>query len=81
VFPDARHKFYLTAPAEVRARRRVGERNAELEAVAEAIRRRDALDERQSRPAADARHIDTGDLTLHEVVDEVMRWIVEIRAP
>lgn len=72
VFPDAARKFFLTAPAEVRARRRVGERAADLASVAEAIRRRDRLDAAQSVPAADAIHIETGDLTLEQVVDRVM---------
>lgn len=72
VFPDARAKFYLTAPPEVRARRRVGERAGALHEVADAIRRRDRLDEAQSAPAADALHVDTGELTLQQVVDVVM---------
>ena len=69
VFPGARWKFYLTAPTEVRARRRVGERAAELAVVTEALSRRDARDALQSVPAADAVHIDTGPLQLAEVVD------------
>jgi CMP/dCMP kinase len=68
VFPDATHKFYLTASPEVRALRRVGERAADLERVAAAIARRDALDANQLRPAADALRIDTDALTLDEVV-------------
>jgi CMP/dCMP kinase len=68
VFPDATHKFYLTASPEVRALRRVGERAADLERVAAAIARRDALDANQLRPAADALRIDTDSLTLDEVV-------------
>lgn len=76
VFPDAAHKFYLNAPAEVRARRRVGERGTSLQEVTEALRRRDALDEKQLAPAADAVHIDTADLTVEEVsrrvLDEVL---------
>jgi len=80
VFPEARHKFYLTAPVEVRARRRVGERNADLEAVAEAIRRRDRSDARQLMPASDAIHIDTGPLTLQQVVDLVLRTLSEVGA-
>jgi CMP/dCMP kinase len=72
VFPDARHKFYLTATPEVRARRRVGERAAELASVAAAIRRRDELDARQLAPAPDAHHIDTGPMTLDEVVAYVL---------
>ena len=73
VFPKAAHKFYLDAPAEVRAARRTGERHADLEAVAAALRRRDALDAAQLRPARDARHINTGALSLAGVVEEVLR--------
>lgn len=81
VFPNARFKFYLTAPVEVRARRRVGERSADLAAVAEAIRRRDRLDARQLVPAEDAVHIDTGPLTLDEVVGAVMRKLAGVGVP
>jgi CMP/dCMP kinase len=81
VFPEARLKFYLTAPVEVRARRRVGERRADLDAVTEAMRRRDHLDARQLAPAADAVHIDTGALTLEQVVDAVMRALSGVGAP
>ena len=77
VFPDAGAKFFLTAPAEVRARRRVGERSAELEEVAEAIRLRDEQDRTQSRPAEDALHIDTGAMTLEEVVERVVGALAE----
>ena len=80
VFPDARHKFYLTAPAEVRARRRVGERSADLASVADAIRRRDRLDAAQSVPAEDAVHVETGELTLEQVVDRVMEALSEVGA-
>ncbi len=79
VFPDAAHKFYLDAPAEVRAARRTGERRADLAGVAEALRRRDALDAVQLRPAGDARHIDTGGLDLRGVVAEVLRALGESR--
>ena len=72
VFPDAAHKFYLTAAPEVRAARRVGERAADLAAVADAIRRRDALDARQLAPAPDAQHLDTSTLDL----DEVVAWVL-----
>lgn len=76
VFPAARWKFYLTAPTEVRARRRVGERSAELATVTEALSRRDERDALQSVPAADAVHIDTGPLSLSEVVDAVHSLII-----
>jgi CMP/dCMP kinase len=72
VFPHAQHKFYLTASPEVRAARRVGERAADLERVAAAIRRRDALDAKQLEPAPDAERIDTDRLSLDEVVDLVL---------
>ena len=77
VYPDARVKVYLTADAEVRAARRVGERAADLGAVADAIRRRDASDARQSVPADDAASIDTSSLTLDEVVARVMELVRE----
>jgi CMP/dCMP kinase len=73
VFPHARHKFYLDASPEVRAARRVGERSADLAAVTAAIRRRDELDAPQLTPAPDALHLDTGPLTL----DEVVAWVLD----
>jgi len=72
VFPQAAYKFYLTASPAERARRRVGERAADLEAVAAAIARRDRLDSKQLAPAADAVHIDTDGLTLDQVVALVL---------
>lgn len=75
VFPNARHKFYLTASPEERARRRVGERSADLRSVTDAIRRRDAGDARQLAPAADAVHIDTDGLDLDQVVAHVLTRI------
>lgn len=77
VFPAAAHKFYLTAPVPVRAARRVGERAADFAEVAEALERRDALDRAQSRPAADAFHLDTRDLDLGGVVARVLGQIAE----
>ena len=72
VFPDARHKFYLTASLEERARRRAGERDTDLAAVAAAMARRDALDARQLAPAPDAHHIDTDALDLDQVIERVL---------
>ncbi len=80
VFPRAQHKFYLTAPAAVRARRREGERVGDLAAVTAAIHRRDQLDARQSVPAADAVHVDTGDLSLDEVVERVLAFVSDVEA-
>lgn len=75
VFPEAAHKFYLDAPAEVRAARRVGERRADLGEVTAALVRRDALDCAQLRPAGDAQHIETEDLTLAEVVARILEAV------
>ena len=75
VFPDARHKFYLTASPEERARRRVGERSADLSSVTAAIRRRDEGDARQLAPAADAVHVDTDGRDLEQVVAHVLARI------
>lgn len=75
VFPNARYKFYLTAPAEVRARRRLGERRNDLQSVAALLRRRDELDARQLQPADDAERIDTGSRTLEDVVNLVVERV------
>ena len=72
VFPDAAFKFYLTAEAQVRALRRRPERNGSLREVVAALERRDLLDARQLRPAADAYWVDTTALTLDEVVAKVL---------
>lgn len=79
VFPDAVAKVYLTARPAVRAARRVGERSADLPAVTEAIRRRDEGDARQSVPAHDALRIDTSDLDLDRVVEQVLAHVREHR--
>ena len=75
VFPGAAHKVYLTAPAEVRARRRVGERSAGLSEVTAALKRRDLLDAKQSAPASDAYILETGTLSLDEVVAHVLERV------
>jgi CMP/dCMP kinase len=75
VFPQAGHKFYLDAPAEVRAKRRVGEREAELAVIIESLKRRDVLDAEQSKPALDAVHIETGELSLEQVIEAILSRI------
>ncbi len=72
VFPNAAHKFYLSAPAEVRAARRVGERDMSLQEVARALKLRDERDAKQLAPAPGAIHIETQDLTLEGVVETVL---------
>ncbi len=76
VFPEAAVKIYLTASERVRAERRAGEQGAELETVADGLRRRDTLDSSRSasplQVAGDATIIDTSTLTIDEVVDRIV---------
>ncbi len=72
VFPNAEHKFYLYASPRVRAERRVRERQQDLDSVEAALRLRDERDARQSAPAPDAVHIDTGSGTLPEIIAQVL---------
>lgn len=71
VFPDAPAKFYLTADPRIRAGRRASERGSDVDAIAAELERRDARDALQSAPAHDATVIDTGGMTLAEVVERV----------
>jgi cytidylate kinase len=83
VFPDSPARFYLTASAEARARRRQKEEvdkgiaNQTTEAVKASLLARDAIDStRQHAPlrkADGALEIDSTDLTLEEVVETVLR--------
>ncbi len=78
VAPDAPVKIYLTASAEARARRRTKElTGATVAATQAAMARRDHLDStREVNPltlATGAVEIDTTDLTLDEVIAEVLR--------
>ena len=82
VAPDALLKVYLVASEEERARRRqlqddVSEGSGDLDATQAAIRRRDAIDSgRAASPLAaadDAVVLDTTDLAVDGVVEEVLR--------
>ena len=84
VFPHAAHKFYLDASPEVRARRRHAEQAGDgagggLSGVLDALARRDAQDKgRREAPLAvpaGARVIDTGPLSLDEVVRQILALI------
>ena len=72
VCPDAPVKVYLTAPVDVRARRRAGDLGLPPELVERTIAERDRLDAQQLPPAADAHVIDTGPLTVDQVVAAVV---------
>ena len=82
VFPDSPARFYLTASAEARARRRQKEEvekgiaNQSAEDVKKSLLARDAIDStRKYAPlmkADGALEIDSSDLTLDQVVETVM---------
>lgn len=79
VFTDAPLKIFLTASEDERARRRhkderAADRPAELEAVRDAVDRRDALDHRTTplTPASDAVVIDTTGREADDVVKEIV---------
>jgi cytidylate kinase len=77
VFPDAELKVYLTARPEVRASRRSKEvTDLDYEAVAADLARRDAYDQgREASPlvlAEGSMQFDTSDLTVDEVVDQLV---------
>ena len=76
VFPDADLKVYLNARPEVRAERRANEvSDLDYETVAADMARRDALDQgRDTGPlqrADGALEIDTSDLTVDEIVEDL----------
>ena len=81
VFPETPHKFFLTAPPEVRARRRYDELVAKGETVdfaavlTDCIQRDEQDSTRADSPLTydDTYHvIDTSDLTIPEVVDRIV---------
>lgn len=73
VFPDAFAKFYIDASEEVRAKRRG------LQGHTDSVRERDRIDStRKTAPlmaAPDAVVIDSSDLTLDQVVEQVMETL------
>ncbi|PXX60842.1 cytidylate kinase [Nocardia tenerifensis] len=86
VLPAADAKIYLTASAEARAHRRNQQNIAEgrgddYEAVLADVQRRDNLDSTRKvsplRPAEDAVLVDTSDLNMDEVIDELSRVVAQ----
>lgn len=82
VFPDAPLKIYLTATPMVRAMRRAGDAEAggtSLQEVADALAKRDHADSTRTasplRPADDAVIVDTGELTVDEVVARIITLV------
>jgi len=81
VFPNAEHKFFLTAPVDVRAKRRHHERisrgeTVSLSEVEKDLKQRDYQDETRPiaplRPAKDARIIDTTALKPDQVLEKLL---------
>jgi cytidylate kinase len=79
VFPDATLKLYVTASARVRAQRRVAEIGGDVDEVETSIIGRDRQDStRVDSPlieASGAVAVDTSDLSIDEVVAQVMELI------
>lgn len=84
IFPQARYKFFLDADPAARAARRMKQlaaqgREESLETLAAQIRLRDEQDRRRAlaplRPAADAVIIDTSELSLEDVLKELLSHV------
>ncbi|MEA3503218.1 MAG: (d)CMP kinase [Actinomycetota bacterium] len=82
VFPDAPVKIYLTARPEIRAARRSGDAEAadkSRDEIAVELAARDHTDSTRKasplRPADDAEIIDTSDLSIDEVVEQVLALV------
>ena len=84
ICPNAEVKLFVTASAEVRAKRRYDEllgrgENADLEQVLEDVRARDARDmervEAPLKPAEDAQVVDTSELSIEEAIAQAVSII------
>ncbi len=85
VFPETPHKFFLTAPLEVRVDRRLrqleraGETDLSSGAIAAEVADRDTRDsQRQESPLtldSSYRLLDTADLSVEETVDQIVEEI------
>ncbi len=87
VFPDAGAKFFVTANDEVRAQRRQRELAAKgleesYEEVLASLRERDERDSSRSIaplvPAADAQIVDTTELGIEEVIEQILERVASI---
>lgn len=86
VFPDAEVKFFLSASGPTRAMRRFAEiqakNGASLEEVERDMRRRDEQDSTRPlaplKPAADAIRIDSTDLTIEQVVQQMLGHVQRV---
>ena len=87
VFPDSALKVFLTASAEERAKRRYKQLkdkgiDVSLPALSRDIEDRDRRDSERKvaplRPAADARLLDSSNLTIAEVTRTILEWASEL---
>lgn len=88
VLPQAPFKFFIVASAQERARRRFEEQKAKglevsFETILADMERRDYLDSTREiaplRPAADAVHIDTSNLSIDAVVEKILAAIGKVK--
>ena len=84
VFPDASHKFFLTASAQIRAERRYKQLkdngiNDSIPRLFTVISERDARDAGRTNspliPAADAIVLDTSEMSLEQVIGHVRQQV------
>ena len=81
VFPDAKYKFYLTASAITRAKRRFdqGESDMTIEEIEKAIIKRDNYDSNRKvaplKIAEGAVVIDSSDLDINQTVDKILSYM------
>jgi len=85
VAPDADPKIFLTAAAEVRARRRSRQDRQDVAAVSADLDRRDTYDSGRAasplRQAPDAVLLDTSELSLEQVVERVVALVPNASVP
>ena len=83
VFPDAGLKVFLTASVEARAERRYKQLSekgfpSNIAILLQDLRARDERDGSRLaaplRPAEDARQLDSSDLSIEQVVSQILRW-------
>jgi cytidylate kinase len=88
VFPEADHKFFLTASLDEKVRRRAAQfekrgEHVDREAMRREVEERDRVDTQRAvaplRPAPDAVVIDTDNLDVEEVVDLILRHVGKVR--
>jgi cytidylate kinase len=83
VCPEAEVKVFLTATPQIRAQRRAAQRGEAYETVLAAQERRDRRDRERTHsplePAADAVPVETSDLDLDGVVEQIAALVVEAR--